>query len=245
MSVAVRASHPELIPKAQALAAALGLSLEAEGAALELVVTPVGLALREAGARSQPVMVDFSCRRAASRRAGGRQLLLARAVGVRRGERPTVFDATAGLGQDAFTLAALGCRVTMAERHPVVAALLADGLQRARCDPELSPVASRLTLLVGDAQSFMRDPISLRPDVVLLDPMYPPRTKQALPKKELRLFRRLVGDDADAGALLEAARGFARRRVVVKRPRHAPPLGGRPADAALRGTTIRFDLYLL
>lgn len=57
-------------------------------------------------------------------------------------------DATAGLGRDAFVLAALGCRVRMVERHPVVAALLDDGLQRGYQDPEIGGwLRERLTLV--------------------------------------------------------------------------------------------------
>jgi 16S rRNA (guanine1516-N2)-methyltransferase len=41
--------------------------------------------------------------------------------------------------------------------------------------------------------------------VIYLDPMFPHREKTALVKKEMRLFRPLVGDDPDAPALLQAA----------------------------------------
>lgn len=243
--LAVTATDPLLIPQAQALAVRLGLKLAPEAAELLLVLTPERLELREAGARSGPVLVDFSAQRTISRRRGGRRLEVARAVGLQGSYRPTVLDATAGLGQDAFALAAGGCRVTMIERHPVVAALLADGLARAQRDPELAVVAARLQLIVGDALEFMRQPAIPRPEAVLLDPMYPHRSKRALPKKELRLFRRLVGDDSDADALLDAALVLATRRVVVKRPRHAPPLAGRQPGAVILGKTTRFDLYLV
>ncbi|MGH8481627.1 MAG: class I SAM-dependent methyltransferase [Nevskiaceae bacterium] len=36
----------------------------------------------------------------------------------------------------------------------------------------------------------------------------------------------------------------ARRRIVVKRPRTAPPLAGRAPSLALSGTQARFDIYL-
>jgi len=242
--LAVIATDLLLIPQAQALATRLGLNLAPEAAELLLVLTPERLELREANSRTGPVLVDFSAQRAVSRRSGPR-LEVARAVGVKRGHRPTVLDATAGLGQDAFALAAIGCRVTMIERHPVVAALLADGLARAQRDPELAMVAARLQLIVGDALELMHQPATPRPEAVLLDPMYPHRSKQALPKKELRLFRRLVGDDLDADALLDAALALATRRVAVKRPRHAPPLAGRQPGAVILGKTTRFDLYLV
>jgi 16S rRNA (guanine1516-N2)-methyltransferase len=53
-----------------------------------------------------------------------------------------------------------------------------------------------------------------------------------------------VGDDPDAGELFEAACRAARKRVVVKRQLHAPPLGPDP-DTTRRGTRVRYDVYLM
>ena len=44
--------------------------------------------------------------------------------------------------------------------------------------------------------------------------------------------------------LLACARAWATRRVVVKRPRKAPPLGGLRPSTSIEGTTSRFDIYL-
>lgn len=135
-----------------------------------------------------------------------------------RGGAPT------GLGRDAFVLACLGCRVRMFERHPVVAALLEDGLRRAYADPELGPwLATRLTLHHGSSLSALAQ-LHSAPDVVYLDPMFPHRQKSALVKKEMRVFQLLVGADEDADGLLAPA--LALRRVVVKRPDYAPRLAG-------------------
>lgn len=68
---------------------------------------------------------------------GGKGQAIAKAAGLNKGATPTVLDGTAGLGRDAFVLASLGCKVQMVERHPVVAALLDDGLARAKQDPEI------------------------------------------------------------------------------------------------------------
>lgn len=170
----------------------------------------------------------------------GRRQLLARAVGLHKERGLTVLDATAGLGRDGFTLAALGARVTLAERHPTVAALLEDARERALRDPATAEAAGRIDIVHADARKLMGPPA--RFDVIYLDPMYPDRGKAALAGKELQLLRELTGGDADADALLEAA--HARRRVVVKRPRTAPPLAGRPPSLALAGTQARFDIYL-
>ncbi len=63
---------------------------------------------------------------------GGKGQSIAKAVGLNKGSTPRILDATAGLGRDAFVFASLGCHVQMIERNPVVAALLEDGLERAR-----------------------------------------------------------------------------------------------------------------
>ncbi|MCZ7606361.1 MAG: class I SAM-dependent methyltransferase [Planctomycetota bacterium] len=181
-----------------------------------------------------PLYVDFASADAERRRDAGRQLALARAVGVKGDARPSVLDATAGLGRDAFTLAALGCDVTAVERSPIIAALLRDGLERAAC---------RLRLVVGDAREFMAGLAEdARPDVVYLDPMFPERRKSAAVKKELQYLQELLGPD-DAQALFAAALKCARQRVVVKRPVHAPELA-RP-NHTLEGKTVRFDVYLV
>ncbi|MGL9773657.1 MAG: class I SAM-dependent methyltransferase [Sodalis sp. (in: enterobacteria)] len=62
--------------------------------------------------------------------AAGAVKAVAKAVGIKGQGLPDVVDATAGLGRDAFVLACLGCRVQMFERHPVMAALLKNGLRR-------------------------------------------------------------------------------------------------------------------
>lgn len=111
-------------------------------------------------------------------------------------------DATAGLGRDAFVLAALGCQVQMLERNPVVAALLDDGLRRGYLDAEIGPwLRERLTLLHASSLTALVA-IEPRPEVVYLDPMYPHRQKSALVKKEMRVFQSLVGADNDADGLL-------------------------------------------
>jgi 16S rRNA (guanine1516-N2)-methyltransferase len=216
---------------------------------LVLAVTAERLELRQTGPRPPgPVFADFSGELAAELRqpGGGRRRDLGRAVGLSARHAPDVFDATAGLGRDAFRLAGLGCRVTAAERHPVVAALLRDGLQRARSDPSVAPVVeSRLALVQGDSRELLTELVpDRRPAVVLIDPMYPASRRSAAPGREMRLFRRLLGADHDAVELLRIAREAARQRVVVKRRSHDAPLGEMRSDLTWLGRSVRFDVYL-
>jgi 16S rRNA (guanine1516-N2)-methyltransferase len=155
------------------------------------------------------VRVDF-VEGAAHRRlyGGGSGQMIAKA-GIAQGVRPRVLDATAGLGKDAFVLASLGCEMSLIERQPLIGALLEDGLARAAEDFDVAPIVARMKLLKGNSIEVMRNWEGEPPQVIYLDPMFPHREKTALVKKEMRLFRPLVGDDPDAPALLEAALALA------------------------------------
>lgn len=194
------------------------------------------------------VYVDLAEGAAAHRRkfGGGRGQSIAKAVGLKKGHNPTVVDGTAGLGRDAFVLASLGCKVWLCERHPVVHALLADGLRRAYLDAEIGDwVVKRMRLLplgmaLADVGAFTGEAI----DVVYLDPMFPHKKKAALVKKEMRVFHSLVGPDLDADALLPQALQLAIARVVVKRPGYAGFLNEVAPAAQIETKNNRFDLYI-
>jgi len=173
---------------------------------------------------------------------GGRGQDIAKAVGLKHGFTPHVLDATAGLGRDAFVLASLGCKVTLMERMPVVAALLDDGLERARLNAEVGEIAQRMQLV--HASSIENMTSAEQVDVVYLDPMYPHRDKSAAVKKEMRVFQSLVGEDLDADALLTPALALAKYRVVVKRPSYAPPLNNQAPTTSIKMKKNRFDVYV-
>ncbi|CAD5107546.1 class I SAM-dependent methyltransferase [Zestomonas carbonaria] len=245
--VRVEALAPVYEAQAAAWAARLGLPLDGE-AEFALQLGDDGLQLAELGPQAPgPVRVDFVEGATAHRRkfGGGSGQMIAKAVGVQSGIRPRVLDATAGLGRDAFVLATLGCELTLIERQPLVAALLEDGLARAAGDFEVGPIVARMRLLGGNAIERMKGWEGEAPQVIYLDPMFPHRDKSALVKKEMRLFRPLVGDDLDAPALLEAALALATHRVVVKRPRKAPIIEGPKPGYSLDGKSSRYDIYPL
>ena len=192
------------------------------------------------------IRVDFVTGASAHRRkfGGGKGQAIAKAVGLNKGAVPHVLDATAGLGRDAFVLAALGCKVTIHERHPVVAALLYDGLQRAYQDAEIGDwMKAQVGMAFGSSHDLLNS-TEVEPDVVYLDPMFPHREKSALVKKEMRVFQSLVGDDHDADALLEFAMQLASKRVAVKRPDYAPFLDEQKPSMQITTKKNRFDVYV-
>ena len=195
-------------------------------------------------ALGNPVAVDFIHGKTGFRFLRASHEMVVKAVAGRSKEPLSVFDVTAGLGRDSFILAAAGHSVAAVERHPAIACLLWDGLDRARLSAEGALVAERIRLYWGASQEVLAQlPEADRPDVVYMDPMFPERTKQALVKKEMRLFRDVVGDDLDGEALLATALEVAGKRVVIKRPRKADPVGGCKPGYQLLGKSSRFDVY--
>ena len=244
-AIRMEALDPALAAEAATWAQRLQLPMTGE-ADFALQLGLAGLQFVELGEHAAgPIRVDFLAGAVAHRAqfGGGAGQMIAKAVGLQPGIRPTVLDATAGLGRDAFVLASLGCAMTLIERQPLIAALLEDGLQRAMADAEVGPVVARMRLRIGSAIELMAAWTDEAPQVIYLDPMFPHRDKAALVKKEMRLFRPLAGDDDDAPALLESALALATHRVVVKRPRKAPTIAGVQPGYALEGKSSRVDIY--
>lgn len=173
----------------------------------------------------------------------GRGQPLAKAAGFSSGITPDIVDATAGLGRDAFFLAALGSRVTLIERSARMHDLVAEGMERARAHGgRYAETVARMTLIHGDSRVLLPQ---LNPQVILIDPMHPPRDKTALVKKEMRLIRDIVGTDPDAAELMQVALEAARNRVVLKWPLRAEPMPGvRKPSHQISGKSTRYDVFV-
>ena len=159
--------------------------IHGEQSALALVQTDERLELRKLDEpKLGAIYVDFVGGTMAHRRkfGGGRGEAVAKAVGIKGSELPTVIDATAGLGRDAFVLASIGCQVRLVERHPVVFLLLQDGLNRAYQDEEIGEMLQQNLHLLNVHHINELDPNTDYADVVYLDPMYPHKQKSALVK---------------------------------------------------------------
>jgi 16S rRNA (guanine1516-N2)-methyltransferase len=191
-----------------------------------------------------PVEVDFASPASLYRKqhGGGRKEPIVKAIGLKGNEGWHVVDATPGLGRDAFVLVSVGCKVTMIERSPIVAALLEDRIRRlALSFPEL---AAKMSLQHGNSAEVMQYFTGENVNAIYLDPMFPHKKKSALVKKEMRLFQQLLGHDPDADALLPPALKLATHRVVVKRPNSADVLAGEKPSMAIESKKHRFDVYL-
>jgi len=166
--------------------------------------------------------------------------LIARAIGCKSHYRPRVLDATAGMGRDSFIMAKLGCDVLMQERCEPIYLLLENALIRLfENQPEL-----KKSLHLQKSNSIESFEQLEMIDVIYLDPMFPIRKKSALVKKEMRLFKKLAGEDLDADSLLTHALTANVKRVVVKRPKGAPLLKALKPSHEINSKNFRFDVYL-
>jgi len=241
-------ASPQLLGKATAVADNLGIpvtgTLETAVADVALVLDYDGAWLQQLGEKAPgPVAIDFATPAMEHRRKGGHNELLGRAVGVTDKRRPRVFDATAGLGRDAFVLADLGCEVVLAERSPILAWLLEQGVQKALISgsDHVRAAAGRMTVMAGDSTTMA----VAEGDVIYLDPMFTDRKNSAAVKKDLgllQLLHRSVAVDSDR--LFAWATRQPCNRIVVKRPLKAPSLEGPRPSHALKGKAVRFDVYV-
>ena len=204
------------------------------------------LKLTESKQLNSAVWVDFSSGKTAYRQKhqGKGKLPISRACGIKNNHRPSIVDATAGLGQDAFLLAGLDCKVTCIEQNPYLAALLADGFTRAQSsDPWVQKIVSRMQLLHGQAEDLLSDQCA---DVIYLDPMYPHQEnkKSSKVKKGMQLFRAFPGTASDEVTLLEVAINSAKERVVVKRPDWASSIQGIKPSHQVPSKNHRYDIYV-
>lgn len=167
--------------------------------------------------------------------------LLAQAIGKKT---KTVIDATTGWAQDSLALFRMGYEVSCIERSPVMAELIADGFQRlAQKDWVLNRQLQTPKLRVGNAIELLAG-LSDKPDCIYLDPMFPAKRKQtAATRKSMAILRDILGDDLDRAELFAAAWQATGKRVVVKSPDYAEPLGGKPSET-YQGKLLRYDVYL-
>lgn len=157
---------------------------------------------------------------------------------------PRAIDATAGMGEDSLLLAAYGYEVTMCEQNPVIAVLLKDALRRAKRNPILKDIVSRMNLIQCDSIEYMAG-LTASVDTIYLDPMFPARQKSGLINKKLQLIQKLEPPCSDELDLFNAALRVSPSKIIVKRPLKAQNLADRVPSYTLEGKAIRYDCYVM
>lgn len=155
----------------------------------------------------------------------------------------TVIDATTGWGQDSLYLFRMGYALTCLERNPIMVELLKDAFARLAQESWMQKLQlSPPHLIQGNAIELLKT-LESTPDCIYLDPMFEPkRKKSALSKKSMAILQQLVGEDLDKTQLFEAALAATGKRVVIKSPDYAQPLGGKPNES-FGSKLLRYDVY--
>jgi len=183
----------------------------------------------------QPLSIDFCTAQFVYRLKRASHEQVVKACRIKKQTHIRLLDATCGLGRDALLLQQAGFHVTAYERHPVLAALLADALSRMPTDQE------KFNLQTGDATSAFK---SGDYDVIYLDPMFPENSKSARVKKDMEILQQLHRHTVDdSEALFKAAWQAPCQRLVVKRPQKAATLSAAKPTFQINGKTCRFDVY--
>ena len=176
-------------------------------------------------------------------KAGLSNELIVRAAKIKNHEGQLfAIDATAGLGEDSFFLAASGLYVTLYEKNPVIFELLQDALIRA-LQSGLSDIVGRMNAVCADSIEEMNG-TSLSPDVILLDPMFPQRQKSALVKKKLQMIQKLESPCQNEKELLLSAVSADPKKLIIKRPPKGAYLAGIKPDHSIEGKAVRFDCFV-
>lgn len=217
------------------------LNNKLEGKGLALSQGDSGLFLTDG---KLEIMADFREMLPRLKQSNLQREMLVKAARIKGQEMPQhIVDATAGFGDDSLILAAAGFRVRMYEYDEVIAALLEDAIDRAKEIPELSETVARMELVWGDSVEGMKK-LDYKPDIVLLDPMFPARQKSALIKKKFQLIQQLESPCTTEEDLIEAAMAADPKRIVIKRPLKGPFLAGRKPSYSLEGKAIRYDCFV-
>ncbi len=150
--------------------------------------------------------------------------LLAKAIGLKKGEpKPIVIDLTAGLLGDSILLSFFCLKVVAYERNPLIYALSKSALNTYPCNIELH---------FGEFKGSA--------DIAYYDPMYSDPNKKTAPKKEMQLFRKILGKEDDS---LEYLSKISIKRLAIKRSAKAGLLIAEPA-VQFSGKSTRYDVYL-
>ena len=158
-------------------------------------------------------------------------------------EKLIAIDATAGLGEDSILLAAYGYNVELYEKNPIISELLKDAMERAEKISELKDIIGRMKVHNEDSIIAMQN-LKYKPDIILLDPMFPERTKSALIKKKFQILHKIENPCSDENEMLSSAIKANPKKLVIKRPLKGEYLAGVKPDYSLKGSSIRYDCII-
>lgn len=163
--------------------------------------------------------------------AGFKREPLAKAIGLK--QYSSITDATFGMGGDSMYFLAMGLKVIAYEREPIIFLI-----NKIKID-SLAKIDERFNFIklhFGEANE------GLTHEVIYYDPMYSDHNDKALPNKQMRIFRSVIGVDTDEITVANKLKNLC-LRFVIKRPLKASVLLEKP-QIQFKGKSTRYDVYL-
>ncbi len=212
-----------------------------------------GLILDDAGLHyktSENLIIDFNWatqwKYHKSKRYSLKKELLARALGVQKHGVHNVWDATCGTGKDTLLMMSYGLNIMSFERQETVASLLISAINDAFENEALAnALNNQFSFNFGTVLDYVDKYDDIEwPDAIYFDPMFTDagRKKKALSRKEMQIFKEVVGDDCDSCEFLEKLLDLPVKRIIVKRHPGSPKLL-EGVNASFEGKSVRYDLY--
>jgi 16S rRNA (guanine1516-N2)-methyltransferase len=172
--------------------------------------------------------------------------LLAKALGISKFGTKLVWDATCGTGKDTLLMLAYGLKLHSFERQDTVSSLIYSAIFSSQKSEGLTSVLSeRFEFSNCTVLDYIKSNQDINwPDALYFDPMFTDagRKKKALSRKEMQIFKEVVGDDEDSAHFLKSLLELPIKRVVVKRHPGSPKLL-EGVTASFEGKSVRYDLY--
>jgi len=185
--------------------------------------------------------LDYTTDKVASRSKKNQKELIINAIEGKNKQQRMILDATAGWGRDSFLMASRGHKILLLEQNPLIYLLTKNAIDKLANQYTLP---GSLAIANVAAQNYLTKLTpSDYPEVIYLDPMFPPRNKSALVKKEAQLLKLLTKYDTVVD-LLSTSLTCCTEKVVVKRPINACYLDKIKPNWQVKGSKCRYDIYL-
>ncbi|MBT7610541.1 MAG: class I SAM-dependent methyltransferase [Bacteriovoracaceae bacterium] len=202
------------------------------------------LSFRPLNEKALPIFFDFPSKLSyhASRQYNLKKEIFAKAIGINQYNSIKILDGSLGTGKDAMLLLSFGARVRGIERNPIVYLLLKDAYHLALKGREKHFLKENFSLELSASHN-----VKLSQDddqsVFYFDPMFKKMRNKSKSKKEMEIFKYLVGIDDDYQDVLTWAMEQKFSRVVLKRSIHDDKY--LKPTASYTGNTVRYDMYSL
>ncbi|MBM93890.1 MAG: hypothetical protein CMF51_03980 [Legionellales bacterium] len=201
---------------------------------LSLIQRTLSLSIHPASFK--PFVIDFNHHSQQDKINTPHQTLLGRACQLHL--KPVIWDLTCGFGQDSFVLSSMPTTVISVEQHPIVG-LMAQYAHWRLGSPQ------HWSIEIQTAEHALKHLKYPSPQVIYLDPMFPPKPKGRLSNKSMQILSILSKHHSnhDVQSLLQLALNHPGvQRIVLKYPlKRKPPL---PPHHVIKGRSVQWCIYL-